>query len=63
MVSVVARARRESLDGQRIKSMKQIKWAELASEIRIVSFFFTEVIVTLFGAYFVHSIFSDQNVT
>ena len=62
MVSVVARARRESLDGQRIKSMKQIKWAELASEIRIGSFF-TEVSVTLFGAYFVHSIFSDQNVT
>ena len=50
------------MDGQRIKSMKQIKWAELVSEIRIGSFF-TEVSVTLFGAYFVHSIFTDQNVT
>ena len=48
MVTVVARARRESLDGQRIKNMKQIKCAELVSEIRIGSFF-TEVSVTLFG--------------
>ena len=62
MVTVVARARRELLDGQRIKIMKQIKLAELVSEIRIGSFF-TEVSVTLFGAYFVHSIFTDKNVT
>lgn len=62
MVTVVARARRGLLDGQRIKIMKQIKLAELVSEIRIGSFF-TEVSVTLFGAYFVHSIFTDKNVT
>lgn len=66
MVSAVARARSGSLDGQRINRitrMQQIKWAELVSEIGIGSLFFTEVSVILYGAYFVHSIFTGQNVT